>query len=194
MSGHSKWSTIKRKKGANDARRGKLFTKLIRELTVAAREGGAVEESNPRLRTAVQNARAANMPQSTIDRAIRRGSGDEAGKGPQPPCQSKPGESAEPRFQGGGAPAHPSRGQGAARPVDSLNVNILQIVGDVAGRGDEGGGEGGQQNRGGWPAHTGGEGADIDGQGGDQAVERPGQNENGIKGGFQASSKRGCID
>ena len=79
MSGHSKWSTIKRKKGANDARRGKLFTKLIRELTVAARQGGAVEDSNPRLRTAVQNARAANMPQNTIDRAIRRGSGDEAG-------------------------------------------------------------------------------------------------------------------
>ena len=79
MSGHSKWSTIKRKKGANDARRGKLFTKLIRELTVAAREGGADEESNPRLRTAVQNARGANMPQNTIDRAVRRGSGDEAG-------------------------------------------------------------------------------------------------------------------
>ena len=79
MSGHSKWSTIKRKKGANDARRGKLFTKLIRELTVAAREGGADDESNPRLRTALQNARGANMPQSTIDRAVRRGSGDEAG-------------------------------------------------------------------------------------------------------------------
>ena len=79
MSGHSKWSTIKRKKGANDARRGKLFTKLIRELTVAAREGGAGEDSNPRLRTAVQNARAANMPQNTIDRAVRRGAGDEAG-------------------------------------------------------------------------------------------------------------------
>lgn len=79
MSGHSKWSTIKRKKGANDARRGKLFTKLIRELTVAAREGGADEESNPRLRTTLQSARGANMPQNTIDRAVRRGSGDEAG-------------------------------------------------------------------------------------------------------------------
>ena len=79
MSGHSKWSTIKRKKGANDTRRGQLYTKLIRELTVSAREGGADEDSNPRLRTAVQNARAANMPQNTIDRAIRRGSGDEAG-------------------------------------------------------------------------------------------------------------------
>ncbi len=79
MSGHSKWSTIKRKKGANDTRRGQLYTKLIRELTVSAREGGADEDSNPRLRTAVQNARAANMPQNTIDRAIRRGSGDESG-------------------------------------------------------------------------------------------------------------------
>ena len=79
MSGHSKWSTIKRKKGANDAKRGKLFTKLIRELTVASREGGGDEESNPRLRSATQNARAANMPQNTIERAVRRGTGDEPG-------------------------------------------------------------------------------------------------------------------
>lgn len=79
MSGHSKWSTIKRKKGAADAKRGKLFTKLIRELTVAAREGGGSEESNPRLRTAVQNARTANMPHDTMSRAIRRGTGEEAG-------------------------------------------------------------------------------------------------------------------
>lgn len=78
MSGHSKWSTIKRKKGANDARRGKLFTKLIKEITVSAREGGD-EEANPRLRVAVQNAKGANMPQATIDRAIRRGTGEEAG-------------------------------------------------------------------------------------------------------------------
>ena len=60
MSGHSKWSTIKRKKGAIDAKRGKIFTKLIREITVAARDGGGDENSNPRLRAAVQNARAAN--------------------------------------------------------------------------------------------------------------------------------------
>ena len=78
MSGHSKWSTIKRKKGTNDAKRGKIFTKLIRELTVSARSGGD-ENSNPNLRTAVQNAKAANMPQATIDRAIRRGIGDEPG-------------------------------------------------------------------------------------------------------------------
>ena len=79
MSGHSKWSTIKRKKGANDAKRGKMFTKLIREITVAARDGGADESSNIRLRTAVQNARAANMPLSTVERAIKRGSGQEEG-------------------------------------------------------------------------------------------------------------------
>ena len=76
MSGHSKWSTIKRKKGVNDAKRGKLFTKLIKELTVAARNGGD-EESNPRLRTAVQNAKAANMPLVTIERAVKRGSGED---------------------------------------------------------------------------------------------------------------------
>lgn len=78
MSGHSKWSTIKRKKGANDAKRGKLFTKLIRELMVAAREGGD-ESANPRLRAAIQNARIANMPQATMERAIRRGTGEEPG-------------------------------------------------------------------------------------------------------------------
>ena len=78
MSGHSKWSTIKRKKGANDAKRGKLFTKLIKEITVAARDGGD-EEVNPRLRAAVTNAKGANMPQATIDRAIRRGTGEEPG-------------------------------------------------------------------------------------------------------------------
>ena len=79
MSGHSKWSTIKRKKGAKDAERGKLFTKLIREITVAARSGGGDESSNSRLRSAVVNARGANMPTATIERAIRRGTGEEPG-------------------------------------------------------------------------------------------------------------------
>ncbi|MBT6147821.1 MAG: YebC/PmpR family DNA-binding transcriptional regulator [Gemmatimonadetes bacterium] len=79
MSGHSKWSTIKRKKGANDAKRAKVFTKLIRELTVAARSGGGDEESNPRLRSAMLNARGSNMPLDTIARAVRRGTGDEPG-------------------------------------------------------------------------------------------------------------------
>jgi YebC/PmpR family DNA-binding regulatory protein len=76
MSGHSKWSTIKRKKGANDAKRGKLFTKLIKEITVAASVGGADVESNPRLRSAVQNARGMNMPKDTIQRAINKADRD----------------------------------------------------------------------------------------------------------------------
>jgi YebC/PmpR family DNA-binding regulatory protein len=75
MSGHSKWSTIKRKKGAADAKRGQLFTKLAREITVAAREGLPDPESNVRLRLAVQKARAENMPKDNIDRAIERGHG-----------------------------------------------------------------------------------------------------------------------
>jgi YebC/PmpR family DNA-binding regulatory protein len=76
MSGHSKWSTIKRKKGANDARRGKLFTKLIKEITVAASVGGTDVESNTRLRTAVQNAKGMNMPKDTIQRAINKAGKD----------------------------------------------------------------------------------------------------------------------
>ena len=76
MSGHSKWSTIKRKKGANDAKRGKLFTKLIKEITVAASVSGMDVDSNPRLRAAVQNARGMNMPKDTIDRAIKKGTGE----------------------------------------------------------------------------------------------------------------------
>jgi YebC/PmpR family DNA-binding regulatory protein len=75
MSGHSKWSQIKRQKGVVDARRGQLFTKLGRELTVAAREGGADPDANARLRLALQKAREANMPMETIDRAIKRGAG-----------------------------------------------------------------------------------------------------------------------
>ena len=75
MSGHSKWATIKRRKGAQDAKRGQLFTKLIKEITVAARQGGGEEESNPRLRSAALNARAANMPKDNIQRAIQKGVG-----------------------------------------------------------------------------------------------------------------------
>jgi YebC/PmpR family DNA-binding regulatory protein len=82
MSGHSKWSTIKRKKGAADAARAKLFTKLIRELTVAAREGGGDEDANPRLRSAIQNARGANMPLDTIQRAAVYESSVYEGYGP----------------------------------------------------------------------------------------------------------------
>jgi len=75
MSGHSKWSTIKRKKGATDARRGKLFTKLIKEITVAARFGGGDPDANPRLRTAIAGAKAENMPKDNIERAIKKGTG-----------------------------------------------------------------------------------------------------------------------
>jgi YebC/PmpR family DNA-binding regulatory protein len=76
MSGHSKWSTIKRKKAAIDSKRGKIFTKLIKEITVAAREGGGDPEANPRLRLAVDNARAQNMPSDNVEKAIKRGTGE----------------------------------------------------------------------------------------------------------------------
>lgn len=76
MSGHSKWSTIKRKKAAIDAKRGKLFTKLIKEITIAARQGGGDPSANPRLRLAVDNAKAANMPMDNIERAIKKATGE----------------------------------------------------------------------------------------------------------------------
>ena len=76
MSGHSKWSTIKRKKGAADAKRGQAFTRLIKEVTIAARMGGGNPEGNPRLRTAVAAAKAENMPKDNIERAIKKGTGE----------------------------------------------------------------------------------------------------------------------
>jgi len=76
MSGHSKWSSIKHKKAATDAKRGKIFTKVIKEITVAARMGGGDIETNPRLRTAVQAAKAENMPKDNIERAIKKGTGE----------------------------------------------------------------------------------------------------------------------
>lgn len=79
MSGHSKWHTIKHKKGAADAKRGKVFTRIIKELTVAARSGGGDVNMNPRLRTIVAEAKASNMPRENIERAIRRGTGEEPG-------------------------------------------------------------------------------------------------------------------
>jgi YebC/PmpR family DNA-binding regulatory protein len=79
MSGHSKWHTIKHKKGAADAKRGKVFTRIIKELTVAARSGGGDPGSNPRLRTIIAEAKANNMPRENIERAIRRGTGEEPG-------------------------------------------------------------------------------------------------------------------
>ena len=76
MSGHSKWATIKHAKGAADAKRGKMFTKLIKEISIAARMGGGSPESNPKLRTAIIKARGANMPKDNIDRAIKKGTGE----------------------------------------------------------------------------------------------------------------------
>ncbi|MDR0585680.1 MAG: YebC/PmpR family DNA-binding transcriptional regulator [Treponema sp.] len=76
MSGHSKWATIKHAKGAADAKRGQMFTKLIKEISIAARMGGGSADANPRLRTAILKARGANMPKDNIDRAIKKGTGE----------------------------------------------------------------------------------------------------------------------
>src|SRR6201747_763394 len=76
MSGHSKWATIKHKKGATDAKRGKIFTRLIKEITIAAKAGGGDPDGNPRLRTAILAAKAENMPADNIKRAVQRGTGE----------------------------------------------------------------------------------------------------------------------
>ena len=76
MSGHSKWSSIKHKKGAADAKRGRIFTRLIKEITVAARMGGGDPDGNPRLRSAILAAKAENMPKDNIERAIKKGTGE----------------------------------------------------------------------------------------------------------------------
>jgi len=76
MAGHSKWANIKHRKGAQDAKRGKIFTKLIKEITVAAKIGGGDPETNPRLRLAIDKAKQANMPKDNIDRAVKKGTGD----------------------------------------------------------------------------------------------------------------------
>ena len=78
MSGHSKWSTIKRKKGALDAKRGKIFSRIVKEIQIAVKESGPAPENNPRLRLAIQNAKGANMPKDNVDRAIHKAS-NEAG-------------------------------------------------------------------------------------------------------------------
>ncbi len=78
MAGHSKWANIKHRKGAQDAKRGKVFTKIIKEISVAVKEGGVDPDSNPRLRTAIQNAKGVNMPKDNVQRAINKASGDEA--------------------------------------------------------------------------------------------------------------------
>ncbi len=113
MSGHSKWSSIKHKKAAVDAKRGKLFTKIIKEISVAARLGGGDQNSNPRLRTAVQNAKAANMPQDNIQRAIKKGTGELPGVSYE-----------EARFEGYGP-------GGVAILVDILTDNKNRSVADI---------------------------------------------------------------
>jgi YebC/PmpR family DNA-binding regulatory protein len=114
MSGHSKWSSIKHKKGAADAKRGKIFTKLIKELTVAARMGGGGDpNSNPRLRTAVLAAKAENMPKDNIERAIKKGTGELEGVSYE-----------EITYEGYG-PA------GAAVLVESLTDNKNRTVADI---------------------------------------------------------------
>ncbi len=113
MSGHSKWSTIKRKKGAADAKRGKLFTKLIREIATAARLGGGEVESNPRLRLAIDKARLANMPKDTIERGIKKGIG------------ASDGEAYEETVYEGYGPG------GTAVYVEALTDNKNRTVGEV---------------------------------------------------------------
>jgi YebC/PmpR family DNA-binding regulatory protein len=113
MSGHSKWHTIKHKKGAADARRGKIFTRVIKELTVAARNGGGDPDSNPRLRTIIAEAKQHNMPAENIKRAIRRGTGEEAGVSYE-----------EVTYEGYGP-------GGAAILVDTLTDNKNRTVGEI---------------------------------------------------------------
>ncbi|HEV3189232.1 MAG TPA: YebC/PmpR family DNA-binding transcriptional regulator [Polyangiaceae bacterium] len=113
MSGHSKWHSIKHKKGAADAKRGKVFTRLIKELTVAARAGGGDPDMNPRLRTIIADAKQSNMPADNIKRAIRRGTGEE------------PGVSYEEAMYEGYGPG------GAALIIDVLTDNKNRTVGEV---------------------------------------------------------------
>jgi YebC/PmpR family DNA-binding regulatory protein len=113
MAGHSKWANIKHKKAAQDARRGKIFTRLIKEITVAARMGGGDPNSNPRLRLAVDKAYEQNMPKDNVERAIKRGSGDLEGVNYE-----------EVRYEGYGI-------GGAAVLVDCMTDNRVRTVADV---------------------------------------------------------------
>lgn len=113
MAGHSKWANIKHKKAAQDAKRGKIFTRLIKEITVAARLGGADPNSNPRLRLAMDKAFSHNMPKDNVERAIKRGSGDLEGVNYE-----------EIRYEGYGV-------SGAAVMVDCMTDNRMRTVSDV---------------------------------------------------------------
>jgi YebC/PmpR family DNA-binding regulatory protein len=128
MSGHSKWHTIKHKKGAADAKRGRIFTRIIKELAVAARAGGGDPDSNPRLRTVIADAKAVNMPAENIKRAIRRGTGEEPGVNYE-----------EVTYEGYGP-------GGAAIIMDALTDNKNRTVGEVRHLLDKYGGKLGERN------------------------------------------------
>jgi len=113
MAGHSKWANIKHKKAAADAKRGKIFTRLIKEITVAARLGGSDAGTNPRLRLAMDKAYANNMPKDNVERAIKRGSGELEGVSYE-----------EVRYEGYGI-------AGAAVMVDCMTDNRIRTVADV---------------------------------------------------------------
>ncbi len=113
MAGHSKWANIRHRKGAQDAKRGKIFTKLIREITVATRLGGPDPAANPRLRAAIENALSHNMPKDTIERAIKRGAGEQEGA-----------DLEEVRYEGYGP-------NGVAVMVDCMTDNRNRTVAEV---------------------------------------------------------------
>ncbi len=132
MSGHSKWHTIKHKKGAADAKRGKIFTRIIKELTVAARHGGGDPDKNPRLRTIIADAKSVNMPADNIKRAIRRGTGEEEGV-----------QYDEVTYEGYGP-------GGAAVIIETLTDNRNRTVGEIRHTFGKHGGNLGEANSVGW--------------------------------------------
>ena len=132
MSGHSKWHTIKHKKAAADAKRGKVFTRIIKELTVAARQGGGDPDTNPRLRTVLADAKSVNMPAENIKRAIQRGTGEE------------PGMSYEEVMYEGYGPG------GAALLIDALTDNRNRTVGELRHMLSKNGGNLGESNSVAW--------------------------------------------
>ncbi len=132
MSGHSKWSKIKRKKGANDASRGKIFSRLVKEITVAARMGGGYADSNARLATAIDSAKRENMPGANIERAIKRGTGEIAGLAYE-----------EITYEGFGP-------GGVAILVDATTDNRNRTVAEVRKIFEKAGGNLGEQNSVGW--------------------------------------------
>src|SRR3989338_6180039 len=135
MSGHSKWATIKRKKGAADAKRGQMFTKLIKEITVAARAGGGDPGGNPRLRTAIASARASSMPNDNIDRAIKKGTGELEGVNYE-----------EISYEGYGP-------KGVALMIDSLTDNKNRTVAELRNLLSKRGGNLGESGSVGWMFH-----------------------------------------